>query len=168
MKKRLKKNEPVPVILDNVQLADIRCQWKKAGLKTVFTNGCFDLIHVGHVRLLKEAAALGDRLIVALNTDESIRRIKGSQRPLLPEQERAFIMASIQYVDVVTMFEEDTPERILRELKPDVLVKGGDYRVDEIVGNDFIQDYGGEVVPLHLHEGFSTTSLIEKILKVYS
>ena len=131
--------------------------------KTVFTNGCFDIIHAGHVDLLKRASELGDRLIVGINSDESVRAIKGSPRPFVGQTERAAVLLGLESVDKVVIFDEATPERIIKEIKPDVLVKGGDWRVSEIVGADFVQENGGEVHSLPLVEGHSSSSIVERI-----
>jgi len=118
---------------------------RKAGYKIVFTNGCFDIIHRGHVELLKFARSLGDVLVVGLNDDESVRRLKGKNRPINTLEDRAFVLLSIRWVDFVVPFSEDTPERIIREISPDVLVKGGDYRIEDIAGADFVLSRGGRV-----------------------
>lgn len=131
--------------------------------KTVFTNGCFDLLHPGHVDLLERARKLGDRLVVGLNSDESIRAIKGSGRPIQGQEARKAVLESIRSVDEVIIFDESTPERIIKEIKPQVLVKGGDWDVREIVGADVVSSYGGEVHVLPLLKGFSTSSLVEAI-----
>lgn len=138
---------------------------RRSGRKVVFTNGCFDLLHVGHVRYLKEARAQGDMLVLGLNTDASVRRLKGPERPLQNEQARAEILAALEAVDFVTLFDEETPENLIHEVRPDVLVKGGDYTIDKIVGAPFVQSYGGEVKSLTFVDGFSTTSLIKKMQK---
>lgn len=130
--------------------------------KLVFTNGCFDLLHVGHVRYLQEARKLGDALFVGVNTDASVKRLKGPERPLQNENDRAEILAALGCVDFVCLFEEDTPETLIRTVKPRVLVKGGDWRIDQIVGADFVQSLGGQVYSLNFIEGRSTTRLIEK------
>lgn len=157
-----------PLIFDNwTELKQQISLWHQENKSVVFTNGCFDLIHIGHLRLLNEARKQGDVLIVALNTDESIQRLKGTKRPILPQLQRAQILAALECVDAVTFFAEDTPEEILRDIRPDVLVKGGDYRFEEIVGHDFIPEYGGKVLPSIMVEGYSTTRIIEKILNVY-
>jgi rfaE bifunctional protein nucleotidyltransferase chain/domain len=135
----------------------------RAGKQVVFTNGCFDILHVGHVRYLQEARAQGDWLVVGLNTDASVRRLKGPSRPLQSEEARAEILAALACVDFVTFFSEDTPENLIRELRPDVLVKGGDYSIESIVGAPFVQSYGGRVKSLQFVDGFSTTSIIKKI-----
>ncbi len=137
----------------------------RAGRKVVFTNGCFDILHVGHVRYLKEARAQGDILVVALNTDASVRALKGDGRPLNNEAARAEVLAALDCIDFVTSFSEDIPENVIRAVKPDVLVKGGDYSVDTIIGAKFVMSYGGVVKPLQFVDGYSTTSLIEKIHK---
>ena len=137
----------------------------RSGRKVVFTNGCFDILHVGHVRYLKEAKAQGDILVLGLNTDRSVRELKGPNRPLQNESARAEILASLEAVDFVTLFDEDTPEILIKEIRPDVLVKGGDYKIETIVGADFVQSYGGVVKPLSFVDGNSTTSIIEKMQK---
>jgi rfaE bifunctional protein nucleotidyltransferase chain/domain len=136
---------------------------RKAGYKIVFTNGCFDIIHRGHVELLKFARSLGDVLVVGLNDDESVRRLKGENRPINTLEDRALVLLSIRWVDFVVPFSEDTPERIIREISPDVLVKGGDYRMEDIAGADFVLSKGGRVEIFNYLEGYSTTSIIKKI-----
>jgi len=137
--------------------------WHRRGLKVGFANGCFDLIHPGHVRLLSEARAACDRLIVALNTDASVKRLKGPSRPLQNEMARATVMASMSPVDLVTLFDEDTPLEMIRALRPDVLVKGSDYTVDQVVGAEDVQSWGGKVVLVTLREGHSTTGTIQRM-----
>ena len=127
------------------------------GLRIGFANGCFDLIHPGHVHLLTRARAGCDRLIVALNTDASVRRLKGPTRPVQNEDARAIVMASLSPVDMVMLFDEDTPLELIRALRPDVLIKGADYTVDQVVGGDLVQSWGGEVLLVELREGHSTT-----------
>jgi D-beta-D-heptose 7-phosphate kinase/D-beta-D-heptose 1-phosphate adenosyltransferase len=138
-------------------------EWRRRGLKVGFANGCFDLIHPGHVRLLSEARNACDRLIVALNTDASVKRLKGPSRPLQNEMARATVMASMTPVDLVTLFDEDTPLEMIQALRPDVLVKGSDYTVDQVVGGDLVQASGGKVVLVTLREGHSTTGTIRKM-----
>lgn len=134
------------------------------GLRVVFTNGCFDLVHPGHVGYLEEARSLGDALIVAVNTDASVRRLgKGPGRPVNPEGDRARVLAALAAVDRVVLFDEDTPLQILTELKPDVLVKGGDYRETEMVGREVVLARGGQVQVLPFREGYSTTFLLERL-----
>ena len=131
--------------------------------RVVFTNGCFDLLHPGHIRCLEEARALGDVLIVAINSDASVRRMKGAERPVMPEAERAEVLAALAAVDYVTVFEEDTPREIIARILPDVLVKGGDWGPDEIVGRAEVEAAGGRVVRIPLEPEYSTTKLLEKI-----
>lgn len=136
----------------------------RANRKVVFTNGCFDLLHVGHVTYLQQARALGDLLVVALNSDSSVRKLKGVTRPLQSEEDRAKIMAALGCVDFVTVFSEETPESLIRLVKPDVLVKGGDWKVENIVGGPFVQSYGGSVTSLPFVPGRSTSKIVEKIM----
>jgi rfaE bifunctional protein nucleotidyltransferase chain/domain len=138
---------------------------KRRGRQVVFTNGCFDILHVGHVRYLQQARAQGDLLVVGLNSDASVRQLKGPERPVQNEMNRAEIMAALGCVDFVTIFGEETPEKLIHEVRPDVLVKGGDWAIDKIVGATFVQSYGGEVRSLQFVEGNSTTSIIEKMRK---
>ena len=138
-------------------------EWKKEGRKIVFTNGCFDLVHRGHVESMTQAAALGDKLIVGLNSDESVKLLKGEGRPLIDEESRAILMASFMFVDAVVLFSEETPYNLIAQIVPDVLVKGDEYSVEEIAGFDVVLANGGKVIPLELVPGFSTSSLITKI-----
>ncbi len=131
----------------------------------VFTNGCFDLLHPGHVRYLKQARALGDALVVALNSDASVRALKGSNRPILNQQERAEVIAALESVNYVVIFDEETPRSLIAALIPDVLVKGGDWEIDQIVGRDEVEAAGGKVLSLPFVEGLSTTDIIERILE---
>jgi rfaE bifunctional protein nucleotidyltransferase chain/domain len=135
------------------------------GKRVVFTNGVFDLLHAGHVDLLERARALGDVLIVGMNTDASTRRLKGERRPLMPEQDRARVLAALAAVDAVVLFDEDTPETVVRRLEPDVLVKGADYAEDDIVGKDTVEARGGRVVRIPLVEGRSTSAIVEEIVR---
>lgn len=137
----------------------------RKGKKIVFTNGCFDLLHVGHVRYLQQARSLGDFLVVALNTDASVKRLKGPDRPVQTEEDRAEIMAALECVNAVTFFDDPTPIQVIERVRPDILVKGGDWPVEKIVGADFVMKNGGSVQSLPFHPGRSTTGLIEKILK---
>lgn len=139
--------------------------WKRGGEKIVFTNGCFDLIHMGHVDYLEKARALGNRLIIGLNTDKSISTIKGPNRPIVDENARARVLAAMCFVDAVIFFDEPTPINLITTICPDILVKGNDYSVETIVGADFVIRNGGEVKTIELVEGYSTTSIIEKIRK---
>lgn len=131
--------------------------------RLVFTNGCFDILHVGHTRYLAEARALGDILVVGCNSDASVRRLKGPERPIQNEADRAEVLASLAAVDYVVLFDEDTPEALIEKLAPDVLVKGGDWAPEKIVGSKFVLANGGEVRALPFHPGHSTTALIERI-----
>jgi rfaE bifunctional protein nucleotidyltransferase chain/domain len=138
---------------------------RSAGKKIVFTNGCFDLIHTGHTRYLAKAKALGDVLVVAVNSDASVRTIKGEKRPINNENDRMETLAALEAVNYVTLFNEPDPHRIISELQPDVLVKGGDWPIDKIIGGDVVEARGGQVVNIPYVEGASTTGIIEKILK---
>lgn len=146
--------------------SDVIRRWKSMGDTIVFTNGCFDLIHRGHVELLAQTADLGDRLIIGLNTDPSVSRLKGSDRPLLDEESRAFMLASLFFVDAVVFFDEDTPENLIREILPDFLVKGDDYAIHEIAGHETVFKSGGKVLTIPLVPGHSTTVLLEKIARM--
>ena len=137
------------------------------GQKIAFTNGCFDILHVGHVRYLREARKTGDLLILALNSDASVRAIKGDKRPLVPQEERAEVAASLEAVDYVTLFDETTPLKLIEYLRPDCLVKGGDWREEAVVGRDAVRSWGGRVVLVPVVEGASTTNIVEKIRQVY-
>ena len=141
-----------------------RREWKDNRRRVVFTNGCFDLLHPGHVRLLEQARALGDALVVGLNSDRSLQELKGPGRPLVPEQERAEVMAALEAVDAVTIFEEATPRELVAALVPDILVKGGDWGESEIVGRAEVEAAGGRVVRIPLVEGYSSSQLIARIV----
>ena len=136
------------------------------GKRIVFTNGCFDIIHEGHVRYLADARSQGDLLIVGMNSDASVKRLKGTKRPINPQDSRSAVLASLAVVDLVVIFNEDTPESLIQTIRPDILVKGGDWAVDQIVGGEFVKENGGEVISLPFHTGFSTSSLVEKIRKL--
>jgi D-beta-D-heptose 7-phosphate kinase/D-beta-D-heptose 1-phosphate adenosyltransferase len=140
-------------------------EYRRCGASIVFANGCFDLLHVGHVTCLYEAAELGDVLIVALNSDASISRLKGPARPVIDEQSRAAMISALECVDHVVIFEEDTPVDVLREIRPDVLVKGGTYRPDEIAGRDIVEAGGGRVQVVPYLPGFSTTEIVSSIAR---
>ncbi len=133
----------------------------------VFTNGCFDIIHAGHVSYLEEAKSLGDILVVGLNSDESVRRIKGEKRPIINERERAYILSRLKPVDYVVLFEEDTPERLIKAIRPHILVKGGDWKLENIVGREFVESYGGKVITIPFNFHISTTAIIERIIENY-
>lgn len=136
---------------------------KRNGRKVVFTNGCFDLLHPGHIRSLESARAFGDVLIVGINSDSSVRTLKGPGRPVIPQQERAEILASLESVDAVVIFDEPTPQKVIAALLPDVLVKGGDWPGDQIVGREEVEAAGGRVERIDIIDSYSTTSLLEKI-----
>ena len=136
--------------------------WKTLGDKIVFTNGCFDIPHQGHVHLLASCNQLGDRLIVGLNSDSSVKELKGPSRPINNQQSRAILLAATQFVDGVLFFYEHTPENLIHAIKPDVLVKGGDWKKEEIIGSNFVESYGGEVKTVPYLKGFSTTEIIAR------
>ena len=150
------------------ELKAIRQKLKTENKKVVFTNGVFDLIHSGHVDYLVKAKALGDVLMVGLNSDKSVKKIKGDKRPILIQDERSFILANLKPVDYIILFDEDTPENLIKELIPDILVKGGDWTVDKIVGNDIVIKNGGEVKSIEFVNPQSTSKIIDIILKRYS
>ena len=141
-------------------------EWRAAGLKLVFTNGCFDLLHPGHVRYLQKARSLGDRLAVAVNSDRSVRGLKGSARPVQPELERAEIIAALACVDLTTVFDEPDPQRIIEEFAPHVLVKGADWPADQIIGREVVESAGGEVRRIEVEPGYSTSAIIDNIRKL--
>ncbi len=149
-------------VVDRKKLPQILTEIRK-GKKIVFTNGCFDLLHVGHIRYLQQAKAQGDILVVALNTDLSVQKLKGPSRPLQNENDRTEIMAALACVDFATLFGEETPLEIIKELNPDVLVKGGDYKIPEIVGSDYVLSRGGQVKSLEFVDGKSTTNIVNKL-----
>ena len=150
------------VFLSWPKLGALRARWRDAGERVVFTNGCFDLLHVGHVRYLNAARDLGDRLVIGINTDESVRRLKGPCRPVTPEAERAEVLSALACVDAVALFGEDTPLRIIEAVEPDVLVKGGDWALEAIVGREFVEARGGLVVTVPVVPGRSTSALLGK------
>ncbi len=153
------------ILLD--ELKKIRETYKKKSQKVVFTNGCFDLLHSGHVDYLTKAKNLGDVLVVGLNTDASIKRIKGDKRPILNENERALILSSLKPVDYVCLFDEDTPAKIISELIPDILIKGSDWPIDKIVGRDIVEENGGKVITIDFVNNQSTSNIINTILERY-
>lgn len=137
--------------------------WRRAGKRVVFTNGVFDLLHPGHIRYLQAARAEGDVLIVGVNSDRSVRAIKGPERPIMPEAERAEVLAALGCVDAVVIFDEETPAEIIRAVQPDVLVKGADWAADAIVGRETVEAGGGRVVRMRVEQGWSTSAILEKI-----
>ncbi|MHA4896115.1 D-glycero-beta-D-manno-heptose 1-phosphate adenylyltransferase [Pedobacter sp. PWIIR3] len=152
-------------ILSNQDLELVKKRWEDEGKKVVFTNGCFDIIHPGHLSYLSEAASYGDVLIVGLNTDRSVKELKGENRPINDEFSRAQLLASMFFIDAVVLFDEGTPAELIRIVEPDVLVKGGDYTIETIVGAKQVLEKGGEVKVLGFLPGYSSTSIIEKIRK---
>lgn len=151
-------------IVDWQKAASLVREWHKNGEKLVFTNGCFDLLHKGHVDYLYRASMLGDRMIIGVNTDQSVSRIKGPARPIQDQSSRALLLAGFFFVDAIILFDEDTPLELIRTLKPDVLVKGKDYQAADIVGADLVLQNGGRVETLDFIEGYSTSAIIRKIL----
>ncbi len=147
-------------IFDNHLLSQRVAMWRFQNKRIVFTNGCFDILHRGHIEYLSKARDLGDVLIIGVNTDASVRRLKGDKRPVQDETSRALVLASLRFVEGVVLFDEDTPYNLIDLVKPDVLVKGGDYSEDTIVGADIVKAHGGEVVTVPLTEGYSTTRLL--------
>jgi len=145
------------------RLAAVATDWHTAGSRVVFTNGCFDLLHPGHLALLAGAAEYGDVLVVAINSDRSVRRLKGTGRPVYPQNERAETLRAIRWVDAVTVFDDDTPERAIDSIRPDVLVKGGEYGPGEIVGEDFVASYGGTTIRYPMEAGYGTTQIVDRL-----
>ena len=140
--------------------------WKLSGQKIVFTNGCFDILHRGHVEYLTEAKACGDKLVIALNSDSSVRGLKGDPRPIQSQEDRAVILDALESVDLVVIFDQETPAKIIKSLLPDVLTKGGDYSAETIVGADTVTENGGEIKVIPFRPGQSTSSIVEKIIKL--
>lgn len=150
-------------ILDTDHLLELVARWKGDNQKIVFTNGCFDIVHLGHIDYLEKARALGDKLVVALNTDASVSKLKGPSRPVVDEYARARLIASFSFVDAVTYFAEATPYELIQTIVPDILVKGDDYTLDNIVGADIVMGNGGNVSTIELVKGYSTSKIIDKI-----
>ena len=161
MSKALNKLQSKIYTLD--QLIDEVINWKDQNKKIVFTNGCFDLIHLGHVEVLARSSDLGDKLIVAINSDESIAKIKGTNRPIIEEESRVKQIAALDFVDAVILFQQDTPIKIISSIIPNVITKGGDYKTSDVVGHEIIQGNNGEVAIIPLTQGYSTTSILDKI-----
>jgi rfaE bifunctional protein nucleotidyltransferase chain/domain len=154
-------------VISLAKLIPILERLRRQGRKAVFTNGCFDILHAGHVRYLSRASRLGDVLIVGLNSDSSVKRLKGKQRPIMPQKDRAEILAALASVDYVVVFGEDTPLKLIQKVKPDILVKGGDYKADKIVGADLVRSYGGRTVTIPLIKDKSTTGVFRSIIRRY-
>jgi rfaE bifunctional protein nucleotidyltransferase chain/domain len=150
-------------ILSQEALAHQVKKWQAQGEKVVFTNGCFDIVHLGHIDYLEKARALGDRLVVGINSDASVKRLKGKNRPVIEEYARLRMIAAMAFVDAVCLFDEDTPKSLIEKISPDILTKGSDYTPENIVGADFVVAKGGEVKTIDLVEGFSTSKIIDKI-----
>ncbi|MFP6743493.1 MAG: D-glycero-beta-D-manno-heptose 1-phosphate adenylyltransferase, partial [Alphaproteobacteria bacterium] len=140
-------------------------QWRRSSDRIGFTNGCFDLLHPGHISLIEQARGACDRLVVGLNSDDSVARLKGEGRPIQPESARAQVLASLASIDLVVVYDEDTPMTLLEALRPDVLIKGADYSLDQVVGADLVQGYGGTVLLADIAEGYSTTTTIRKMVQ---
>jgi len=153
-------------IASNYESASIQVHaWQQQGMDVVFTNGCFDLLHKGHILYLEEASRQGDKLIVAINADKSVSKLKGKHRPIKDEDNRSLIMSAFSFVDIVVIFHEETPLELIEMITPDILVKGGDWNPDQIVGSDYVTNNGGSVLSLQFVEGYSTTALENKIKK---
>jgi rfaE bifunctional protein nucleotidyltransferase chain/domain len=150
-------------IFTREQLIDRRLEWRRNGKKVVFTNGCYDILHPGHIRLLESARSLGDILILALNTDASVQRLKGPTRPLISQNERAELASALEAVDAVTLFDEDTPRELIAAVLPDILIKGADW-AHFIAGREEVEAAGGQVLALPLEPGYSTTGILEEVL----
>jgi rfaE bifunctional protein nucleotidyltransferase chain/domain len=159
--------QPMHKIQPIVKIKDIVTERKMRGEKIVFTNGCFDLLHVGHVRYLREARSCGDCLLIGLNSDHSIRSIKGEKRPILPQEQRAEVLAALEFVDLVVIFEESDPLRLISLVQPDVLVKGADWEYDQIIGREVVEQNGGRIVRIPLVPDMSTTTIINLIRSRY-
>ncbi|MGC8852527.1 MAG: D-glycero-beta-D-manno-heptose 1-phosphate adenylyltransferase [Hydrogenobacter sp.] len=155
------------MILNLEELLEVLEEERKKGKKIVFTNGCFDILHAGHAYYLKKAKELGDVLVVGINSDQSVKRIKGEKRPIVPESMRAYLVDSLKPVDYVVIFQEDTPEKLIELIRPDVLVKGSDWKIEDIVGANTVLSYGGRVERIEFVFDISTTKIIEKILYTY-
>mgnify|MGYP001255675331 CR=1 FL=1 len=158
---QLKKIKNKIISLEDAKIKVTR--WKNSGEKIVFTNGCFDIIHRGHIEVLARTADLGDKLIVGLNSDSSIEKIKGENRPIVNEQSRAILLSALNFVDAIIIFPEENPLNLISNLMPDVLAKGGDYEISTIVGHEMIQENGGEVILIPFVDGFSSSNIITKI-----
>jgi D-beta-D-heptose 7-phosphate kinase/D-beta-D-heptose 1-phosphate adenosyltransferase len=154
IKDKIKKSKTLKGIVSSL---------KRKGKRVVFTNGCFDILHLGHIKYLEKAAALGERLIVAVNSDSSVRKIKGSPRPIMPAKERAILVAACECVDYVVIFSEATPLGLIKALRPSILVKGGDWQKSDIVGSDIVEAYGGRVVRIKFIKSYSSSSIIARI-----
>jgi D-glycero-beta-D-manno-heptose 1-phosphate adenylyltransferase len=142
--------------------------WRFKENKIVFTNGCFDILHLGHIEYLAKAADLGGVLLIGLNSDVSVKKIKGTHRPINDEHSRAMVLASLSFVDAIVLFDEETPYELIKLIQPDILVKGNDYKVEEIAGHDIVLAHGGEIITIELTEGYSTSKIEERIIGLYN
>lgn len=150
-------------IMPLAALQEQMTKWREKGERVVFSNGCFDILHLGHIDYLEKASQLGSKLVIGINSDASVQRLKGHGRPVQPEGARARLLAALEFVDAVVLFEEDTPLKLIETLVPQILVKGNDYTINEIIGANFVLDNGGEVKTIPLVAGYSTTQIINKI-----
>jgi D-beta-D-heptose 7-phosphate kinase/D-beta-D-heptose 1-phosphate adenosyltransferase len=155
-------------VLSRNEIGDACSKLRQSGKRIVFTNGCFDILHAGHLESLRIAGSFGDALVVGLNSDESVTRLKGPGRPLMNEDDRAELLAALECVDIVSIFDEETPLELIKQVRPDVLVKGGDYGEDEVVGRDFVVSTGGRLEIVPLRSGYSTRGLIKRIVERFS
>ncbi|MEE2954083.1 MAG: D-glycero-beta-D-manno-heptose 1-phosphate adenylyltransferase [Bacteroidota bacterium] len=151
----------------NLKELEVKCKsWKNNNNKIVFTNGCFDLVHRGHIEILAGISELGDKLIIGLNSDSSIKKLKGEKRPIIDEYSRKLLLAGLFFVDAIIIFDEDTPYELIDSLRPDVLAKGGDYQLEDIVGYDIVKKYGGETITIPFIPNFSSSNIIDKIKNI--
>ena len=151
------------IITNKEDLFSTLNQWRFKNEKIVFTNGCFDIVHKGHIEYLAQAAALGTKLVIGLNTDASVKRLKGENRPINNQKARAILLSALVFVDKVVLFDEDTPYELIKYIQPDILVKGKDYKPENIIGYDIVKNKGGEIITIDLTTGYSTTSILNKI-----
>ncbi len=164
-KKRIKLSHSKHKVVNQKQLKERIASWQSDGEKVVFSNGCFDILHLGHIDYLEKARGLGDRLVIGLNSDDSVKILKGPNRPVNKEEARSRMLAALEFVDGVSVFEEETPKELIEYLLPDILVKGADYEIENIAGARAVLENGGEVKTIDLVEGYSTTSIIENLRK---
>ncbi len=151
------------IVTDKENLFSTLNQWRFKNEKIVFTNGCFDIVHKGHIEYLAQAAALGTKLVVGLNTDTSVKRLKGEKRPINNQEARAILLSALIFIDKIVLFDEDTPYELIKYIQPDILVKGKDYKPEQIVGYDIVKNKGGEIITIDLTTGYSTTSILNKL-----
>lgn len=151
------------IVTDKENLFSTLNQWRFKNEKIVFTNGCFDIVHKGHIEYLAQAATLGTKLVVGLNTDTSVKRLKGEKRPINNQEARAILLSALIFIDKIVLFDEDTPYELIKYIQPDILVKGKDYKPEQIVGYDIVKNKGGEIITIDLTAGYSTTSILNKL-----